>query len=137
MTEPTLYERVGGLAFFERLAERFYEGVETDDVLRPLYPGKADLAPARRRLALFLVQYWGGPTTYLQERGHPRLRARHAAYRIGSLERNRWLGHMCAAIDASNAGPAERQELHTYMTLAADAMINIETPSVSAHGASS
>jgi hemoglobin len=135
MPEPSLYERVGGLPYFERLVERFYVGVETDDVLLPLYPDKADLAPARRRLALFLVQYWGGPTTYLQERGHPRLRARHAPYLIGTLERDRWLLHMRAAIDASDAGAAERQDLHAYMTLAADAMINVATPSDTAQGA--
>jgi hemoglobin len=135
MAQPTLYDRVGGLAFFELLADRFYEGIVSDDVLRPLYPDLANLAPARRRLALFLVQYWGGPTTYLQERGHPRLRARHAPYVIGTLEHDRWLLHMRAAIDASDAGTAERQELHAYMTLAADAMINVETSADSANGA--
>jgi len=128
MPELSIYERVGGLDFFERLVERFYEGVESDDLLRPMYPDKDDLAPARRRLTLFLVQYWGGPTTYLEERGHPRLRARHAPYLIGALERDRWLFHMRAAIEASGAGNGESQELHVYMALAADAMINIEAP---------
>jgi hemoglobin len=127
MSQVSLYERVGGLQFFEQLAERFYAGVLADPVLYPLYPEGADIAPARRRLALFLVQYWGGPTTYLAERGHPRLRARHAPYLIGNLERDRWLHHMLAAIDASAVGDGERQELHAYMTLAADAMINTET----------
>ena len=76
MPTQTLYEEVGGMPFFERLVDRFYEGVRTDPVLIPLYPDQGDLTGARRRLSLFLVQYWGGPTTYLEERGHPRLRAR-------------------------------------------------------------
>jgi hemoglobin len=126
MPEPSLYARVGGTAFFERLVDAFYDGVERDEVLLPLYPDRGDLAGARRRLTLFLVQYWGGPTTYLEERGHPRLRARHSPYAIGSLERDRWLVHMRAAIDASGAGESERAELHAYMTLAADAMRNVE-----------
>ena len=126
MAEMTLYEQVGGLAFFERLVDRFYEGVETDDVLLPLYPDHADLAGARRRLALFLVQYWGGPTTYLAERGHPRLRARHFPFSIGGVERDRWLLHMRAAIDASDAPEEIRERLHGYMTMAADAIRNRE-----------
>ena len=127
MHVPSLYDRVGGMPFFNELVDRFYDGVQTDQVLIPLYP-PADLPGARRRLALFLVQYWGGPTTYLEERGHPRLRARHSGYRIGALERDRWLHHMRAAIDGSAVGPAERGELHAYMTLAADAMINTDVP---------
>ena len=131
MSEPSLYDLVGGMPFFERLVDRFYEGVAADDVLRPLYP-EQDLAGARRRLMLFLVQYWGGPTTYLQERGHPRLRARHSPYPIGELERDRWLLHMREAIDASGAPPDARERLHAYMTMAADAMRNVEedTPDV-------
>ncbi len=129
MSQASLYERVGGLGFFEQLADRFYAGIATDPVLFPLYPQGQDLAPARRRLALFLVQYWGGPTTYLAERGHPRLRARHTPYTIGIRERDCWLHHMRVAIDASGAGDAERQELHAYMNLAADAMVNAETAS--------
>ncbi len=124
MSEPTLYERVGGMPFFERLVDRFYDGVTGDDILLPLYPKRHDLTGARRRLALFLVQYWGGPTTYLSERGHPRLRARHSPYVIGALERDRWLVHMRAAIDATDVGEREREELHAYMTMAADAMLN-------------
>ena len=126
MSETSLYERVGGTAFFERLVDRFYDGVEADEILLPLYPDRDDLAGARRRLTLFLVQYWGGPTTYLEERGHPRLRARHFPFAIGTLERDRWLLHMRAAIDESGAGEAERAELHAYMTLAADAMRNVD-----------
>jgi len=124
MTKPSLYDLVGGTPFFERLVDRFYEGVATDDVLLPLYPEQHDLAGARRRLTLFLVQYWGGPTTYLAERGHPRLRARHFPFSIGGLERDRWLLHMREAIDASEAPPEARARLHEYMTMAADAMRN-------------
>jgi hemoglobin len=126
MPEATLYDQVGGMAFFEGLVERFYQGVASDPVLLPLYPEQGDFAAARRRLALFLVQYWGGPTTYLQERGHPRLRARHFPFSIGELERDRWLFHMWAAIDASDAPADAREQLRAYMTMAADAMRNRE-----------
>ena len=129
MSEPTLYEEVGGTPFFEHLVDRFYEGVRRDDVLRPLYPEQDDeLAGARRRLTLFLVQYWGGPTTYLEERGHQRLRARRFPFSIGSRERDRWLLHMRAAIDASAESVEARARLHAYMTMAADAMRNREEP---------
>lgn len=128
MPEGTLYERVGGMPFFEALVDHFYAGVADDPVLRPLYP-ESDLQGARRRLALFLVQYWGGPTTYLAERGHPRLRARHSPFVIGSLQRDRWLLHMLAAVDASDAADADKAELHAYMALAAEAMRNVDEPS--------
>ena len=127
MAEPTLYDTVGGMPFFERLVDRFYDGVADDDVLRPLYP-EADLTGARRRLSLFLAQYWGGPATYSQERGHPRLRARHFPFSIGGRERDRWLVHMREAIDASDASDAARARLHEYVTMAADAMRNREDP---------
>ena len=90
----TVYDAVGGQAFFDRLVDRFYDGVESDDVLLPLYPDPDDLQGARRRLAMFLAQYWGGPTTYNEERGHPRLRMRHAPFAIGPEARERWLAHM-------------------------------------------
>jgi hemoglobin len=124
MREITLYDQVGGMPFFERLVDRFYDGVEGDPALMALYPDHSDLAGARRRLTLFLVQYWGGPTTYLEERGHPRLRARHFPFAIGGLERDRWLVHMRAAIDASDATPEAKARLHDYMTTAAEAMRN-------------
>jgi hemoglobin len=125
MVTRTLYDEVGGMPFFERLVDQFYEGVRADDVLLPLYPDHADgFVGARRRLTLFLVQYWGGPVTYLEERGHPRLRARHTPFSIGGLERDRWLHHMRAAIDASGAPPDALARLHEYVTLAADAMRN-------------
>lgn len=97
-TAPSLFSRVGGAAFFERLVDEFYAGVAADDVLLPLYPEQPDLTGARHRLTSFLVQYWGGPTTYSQERGHPRLRMRHLPFHIGPLERDRWLQHMRAAV---------------------------------------
>ena len=125
MPDATLYDHVGGMPFYERLVDRFYDGVERDALLLPLYPDQFDLAGARRRLTLFLVQYWGGPTTYLAERGHPRLRARHFPFRIGTAERDRWLLHMRAAIDASDAAEADKARLHEYMTMAADAMRNL------------
>ena len=126
MPEVTLYDEVGGMSYFERLVDSFYDGVETDPVLLPLYPDQADLGGARRRLTLFLVQYWGGPTTYLEERGHPRLRARHFPFSIGNLERDRWLVHMRAAVDGSDAPETAKARLHGYMTMAADAMRNRE-----------
>jgi len=124
MPTATLYDEVGGMPFFEQLVDRFYQGVRGDPVLIPLYPDQLDLTGARRRLTLFLVQYWGGPTTYLEERGHPRLRARHSPYDIGILERDRWLAHMRDAIDATNAPAEAKVRLHAYMTMAADAMRN-------------
>ena len=119
----SLYQRAGGSPFFEALVERFYEGVAEDPDLRPLYPD-ADLAPAQHRLTLFLIQYWGGPRTYDEERGHPRLRMRHAPFAIGPLERERWLVHMRAAI-ATMAPPDDvSAELERYIAMAAEAMRN-------------
>lgn len=130
-SKTTLYDRVGGMPFFEALVDRFYAAVRHDDLIGPMYQQEDDdpeLAGPRRRLTLFLVQYWGGPTTYLAERGHPRLRARHFPFPIDAAARDRWLFHMRASIDASDAGPLERAELHEYMTLAADAMRNVDEP---------
>jgi hemoglobin len=121
----TLYAIAGGMPFFERLVDRFYDGVASDPVLRPLYP-EEDLGPARRRLTLFLAQYWGGPRTYDEERGHPRLRMRHIPFAIGPAERDRWLVHMRAAI-ASSEPPAEVAEaFERYIAMAAEAMRNRE-----------
>jgi hemoglobin len=118
-----LYERAGGTPFFEALVGRFYAGVATDPVLRPIYP-EADLAPAARRLTLFLIQYWGGPTTYDDERGHPRLRMRHIPFAIGPAARDRWLELMRAAL-ADVAPPADvAGELDRYFAMAAEAMRN-------------
>ncbi|MFN8621869.1 MAG: globin [Chloroflexota bacterium] len=119
----SLYERAGGEPFFTDLVDRFYAGVRDDPVLRPLYP-EAELAPAARRLTLFLVQYWGGPGTYSEERGHPRLRMRHAPFPIGGEERDRWMTHMRAAVEGSGADPEIAGELLGYFTMAAEAMRN-------------
>jgi hemoglobin len=94
----TMYERVGGRAFFAQLVDSFYEGVAADPVLAPLYPEYPDFTGARHRLTLFLVQYWGGPTDYSAERGHPALRMRHLRFSIGTDERDRWLAHMADAV---------------------------------------
>jgi hemoglobin len=121
----TLYDRAGGTPFFEALVGSFYAGVATDPVLREIYP-EADLAAAERRLRLFLVQYWGGPTTYDDERGHPRLRMRHVPFAIGPAERDRWLTHMRAAIAAAAPPDDVAAELERYFTMAAEAMRNRE-----------
>lgn len=119
----TLYDRAGGTPFFEALVGRFYAGVASDPLLRALYP-EPDLAPAQHRLTLFLIQYWGGPTTYDQERGHPRLRMRHVPFAIGRAERDRWLVQMRAAI-AELAPPGDvAAELERYFATAAEAMRN-------------
>jgi hemoglobin len=107
--QVNVHEAVGGDAFFVELVERFYAGVAEDPVLRPMYP--EDLTDARRHLALFLQQYWGGARTYLEERGHPRLRMRHAPFSIGATERDAWLRHMLAALDAVVAERATAPEL--------------------------
>ncbi len=121
--QTTLYDRAGGTPFFEGLVGRFYDGVATDPLIRPLYP-EPDLAGARHRLTLFLIQYWGGPTTYDQERGHPRLRMRHAPFAIGSAERDRWLVHMRAAVEAMSPPEDVAAELERYFEMAAEAMRN-------------
>ncbi len=123
-TQQTLYEAVGGMAFFERLVDRFYEGVAADPVLLRLYPEQEDLAPARHRLTLFLAQYWGGPSTYNDERGHPRLRMRHAPFAIGPEERDHWLVAMRAAIASMDPPEPVAQALHEYFDMAAESMRN-------------
>jgi hemoglobin len=120
----TLYDAVGGLPFFERLVGRFYDAVAADPILLPLYPQQDDLGPARRRLTLFLAQYWGGPRTYDQERGHPRLRQRHFSFEIGPEARDRWLLHMRAAMEGENLAPEIAAQLHAYFDMAAEAMRN-------------
>jgi hemoglobin len=120
----TVYEAVGGMPFFERLVDRFYEGVAEDPPLLALYPEPGDLSGARRRLTLFLAQYWGGPTTYDVERGHPRLRMRHAPFAIGPDARDRWLRHMRAALDDADPPAAAREAFEEYFAMAAEAMRN-------------
>jgi len=121
--EISLYQAAGGMPFFEALVDRFYDGVAADPRIRPIYP-EPDLAGARHRLTLFLAQYWGGPRTYDAERGHPRLRMRHAPFGIGPDERDAWLGHMRAAI-ASVSPPSDvADRLAAYFDMAAEAMRN-------------
>jgi hemoglobin len=120
------YERVGGEATFRLLVERFYAGVATDPVLRPLYP-EQDLQPAADRLALFLIQYWGGPTTYSDNRGHPRLRMRHAPFVIGAAERDAWLQQMSHALSSLELPEELATELWSYLTMAAGSMVNSPT----------
>jgi hemoglobin len=122
-----VYEAVGGREAFVVLVERFYAGVADDPRLRPLYP-EEDLASATERLTLFLIQYWGGPSTYNERRGHPRLRMRHQPFAIGQAERDAWLGHMTAAVDSLNLAPALRKALMDYFETASTAMINQPAP---------
>ncbi len=117
------YDRVGGSSTFARLVARFYEGVAQDDVLRPMYP-EEDLGPAAERLQLFLEQYWGGPSTYQELRGHPRLKMRHMPFKINPLARERWLQHMRAAVDELKLPPLLEAELWGYLDRAATAMLN-------------
>ena len=119
----SVYEEVGGQPFFDALVDRFYEGVEADARIRPLYPD--DLGPGKRALALFLGQYWGGPTTYSDEKGHPRLRMRHAPFAIGEREQAAWLEHMTAAVLASGAGDEATGKLLGYFATAAAHMVNV------------
>jgi hemoglobin len=121
--DGSLFDAAGGMPFFESLIGRFYAGVEGDPVLRPLYP-EADLAGARHRLTLFFAQYWGGPRTYDEERGHPRLRMRHVPFAIGPVERDAWLRHMREAISWVDPPPPVAARLHAYIEMAAEAMRN-------------
>jgi hemoglobin len=118
----TMYERLGGMAFFESLSERFYRGVAADEVLRPMYP--EDLEGPRRHLCLFLAQFWGGPRSYDEERGSPRLRARHLPFKIDGDARDRWLAHMRTAVDEAQLGPLEKAQLLGYFEAAANHMVN-------------
>ncbi|MFK8026350.1 MAG: globin [Ilumatobacter sp.] len=120
-------ERGDGTAFFERLVDHFYDGVAGDSVLLPLYPEQDDLSGARHRLTMFLVQYWGGPHTYMEERGHPRLRMRHFPFHVGPLERDRWLVHMAAAVEATcvdGVPDGVADELMAYFVPAAEHLRN-------------
>jgi hemoglobin len=124
MTETSLFEEVGGLAFFERLVDRFYVGVEANPELLALYPNLDDLPGARRRLTLFLAQYWGGPTTYSDERGHPRLHMRHVPFAIDPAARDGWLTAMRAAVAEMAPAPEVAGRLLRYFEMAAEAMRN-------------
>ena len=124
--QQTFYDAVGGSDTFDRIAARFYEEVARDEVLRPMYP-EEDLGPAQQRLRMFLEQYWGGPRTYSDQRGHPRLRMRHNPYRIGPIEKDAWLRCMrtaIASIEESTLDAAHRQALTEYVEMAAQMMVN-------------
>jgi hemoglobin len=121
--EQSPYERLGGSPFFTRLVTAFYAGVEGDPLLRPLYPG-SDLGPAAERLRLFLEQYWGGPTTYSERRGHPRLRMHHRPFAVDEDAREHWLTHMRAALDEQALEPDLDVLLWGYFESTAGAMMN-------------
>ena len=123
-TPVPLYERVGGMPFFEALVAAFYRGIAKDPILRPMYEDE-DLGPSTERLTLFLAQYWGGPRTYSETRGHPRLRARHMPFVIDATARDAWLGNMMVALAEQTAlGDQERAELRGYMLSAAEFLMN-------------
>jgi hemoglobin len=121
--QTTFYDAVGGEETFRRLVARFYQGVAADPLLRPLYP-EEDLASAEERLRDFLIQYWGGPNTYSQRRGHPALRMRHARFAIGQAERDAWLRHMTEAVDSLELPQQLRAILLDYLAMASRALIN-------------
>jgi hemoglobin len=132
--QVTVYSAVGGQPFFDRLVGRFYDHVATDPVLLRLYPDQVDLGPARERLALFLAQYWGGPTTYSDRRGHPRLRMRHAPFAIGAEERDHWLAAMFDALEQTmpdtplddDLRAAVDEQMRNYFTMAATHLVNTD-----------
>lgn len=121
--EQSFYDAVGGEPTFSRLVDHFYAGVAVDPVLRPMYLDD-DLTAAREHLRLFLGQYWGGPRTYSEQRGHPRLRLRHAPFVIGEVERDAWLHHMRAAVDSLDLAPEHDDRLWDYLVSAAHSLVN-------------
>ena len=123
MLNRSVYELAGGEPAFRLLVQRFYAGVADDPVLRAVYT-EEDLSGATERLTLFLIQYWGGPQTYSEQRGHPRLRLRHQPFAIGRAEREAWLGHMTAAVESLDLAPGVRKALLDYFETASTAMIN-------------
>ena len=119
----SFYDQVGGHQTFAKLVHEFYLGVAEDPELRALYP-EEDLGPAEERLRLFLEQYWGGPTTYSEQRGHPRLRMRHHPFKVTTAQRDRWLKHMLAAVDTLGLAPADDLVLRDYLDRAAHSLVN-------------
>lgn len=119
----TIYEEMGGHKTFEQLVSHFYALVAVNPVLRPMYP-EEDLKGAAERLMMFLEQYWGGPHTYSEQRGHPRLRMRHAAFHIGELERDAWLRNMKSAVDELEIGKELKEQLWNYLEMAANSLVN-------------
>ena len=119
----TFYDDIGGIETIRKIVTMFYEGVATDEVLRPMYP-EEDLGPAAERFTLFLAQYWGGPTTYSDNRGHPRLRMRHAPFKVTPTARDHWLRCFRAGLDAANLTPEQDAQFWDYVTHAAQFMVN-------------
>lgn len=119
----SFYDAVGGEETFRRIIGRFYAEVANDEVLRPIYP-EEDLGPAEERLRLFLMQYWGGPHTYSERRGHPRLRMRHVPFKIGPIERDAWLRCMRIAVDEAGLSDEHRERLWAYLEMAANSLMN-------------
>ena len=119
----TFYDEIGGFPTMQKIVAKFYEGVAEDEVLRPMYP-EQDLGPAEERFLHFLVQYWGGPSTYSEQRGHPRLRMRHAPFAVDSAARDRWLTHFRAALDSVDLTPEQDAQFWGYVTHAANFMVN-------------
>ena len=119
----TFYEEVGGEDFFSDLVAQFYSHVAVDPILRPMYP-ESDLKGAAERLQMFLEQYWGGPTTYQENRGHPRLRMRHAGFHINAAARDAWLNAMRTVVDGIDMDATHRAQLWSYLEMAADSMVN-------------
>ena len=118
------YELFGGEGFFADLVSQFYAQVATNEILRPMYP-ESDMKGAAHRLQIFLEQYWGGPTTYQEERGHPRLRMRHAGFHINPAAKEAWLACMSTAVDGMNLQPELREKLWRYLEGAALHMVNV------------
>ena len=123
MPDSTFYDEIGGLETIRAIVDRFYEGVAEDELLRPMYP-EVDLGPAAERLTLFLAQYWGGPSTYSQQRGHPRLRMRHAPFAVTPQARDHWLKHFRDGLDSVGLTPEQDAQFWDYATHAAQFMVN-------------
>lgn len=121
--EQTFFDEIGGQEFFNQLVDGFYIGIEHDPVLRPMYP-EGDMSDAKRHLALFLGQYWGGPSTYGDERGHPRLRMRHMPFVVDADARDRWLTHMSTSLNQLDVPEHLRDQLWTYLVTAAHSLVN-------------
>jgi hemoglobin len=121
--DEIFFEQIGGTQTFTKLVDKFYEGVSQDPLLRPMYP-EEDLAPAKDRLRMFLEQYWGGPRTYSEQRGHPRLRMRHNVFPITPAAKDAWLKHMRAAVDSLELSPLDDATMWDYLDRAAHSLIN-------------
>ncbi len=121
--QGNFWREIGGRPTFEKLVRKFYEGIQTDEVLWPMYPAE-DLEGAIQRLTGFLEQYWGGPGTYSEERGHPRLKMRHLPFKVNPDARDRWLLHMRQAVDSLELSPLDDATLWAYLDRAAHAMVN-------------